>query len=253
MAFATYPSLVDRAVLISGGGSGIGASMVEHFARQGARVSFLDIQDEPSRKLAESLKSERHAPAFHHCDLTDIAALQRAIAAIGPVSVLINNAARDDRHAMETVTPEYWDRCLALNLKHQFFAIQAVTPGMAAGGGGSVINFGSVSWMRGMPGMVGYTTSKSAINGLTRTLARELGEKGIRVNTIVPGAIVTERQKALWLTPEMDKHFLAAQALKFRLAPEDVARVALFLAADDSRGCTGQNFIIDAGLTGAPG
>ncbi len=253
MAFATYPSLVDRVVLISGGGSGIGACMVEHFAAQGARVHFLDIQDEPSLKLVDKLAASRHVPDFRHCDLTDIAAMQRIIAAIGPVSVLVNNAARDDRHAMETVTPEYWDRCLALNLKHQFFAIQAVSPGMAAAGGGSVINFGSVSWMRGMPGMVGYTTAKSAINGMTRTLARELGDKGIRVNCIVPGAIVTERQRALWLTPEMDKKFLELQALKFRLAPQDVARVALFLAADDSRGCTGQNFIIDGGLTGAPG
>lgn len=253
MTVANYPSLVDRAVLITGGGSGIGACLVEHFVRQGSRVSFIDIQDEPSLKLVAGLTGARHAPVYHHCDLTDIAALQATFKKIGPVGALLNNAARDDRHAMETVTSEYWDRCLALNLKHQFFAIQAVTPGMIAAGGGAIINFGSISWMRGIPGMVGYTTAKAAINGMTRTLARELGNKGIRVNCIVPGAIVTERQRALWLTPDKDQQFLEAQALKFRLQPDDVARVALFLASEESRGCTGQNFIIDAGLTGAPG
>ena len=187
------------------------------------------------------------------CDVRDIAALQAALAqsrqAFGPVRVLLNNAARDDRHALDAVTPAYWDECLAVNLRHHFFAAQAVAPAMAAAGGGSIINMGSVSWMRGTPGMAGYTASKAAINGLTRTLARELGGGNIRVNSIVPGAIPTERQKSLWRTAETDRQFIDLQALKFALDEDDIARMALFLAADDSRGCTGQNFVVDAGLT----
>jgi NAD(P)-dependent dehydrogenase (short-subunit alcohol dehydrogenase family) len=247
---AKYPSLVERTVFVSGGGSGIGAAIVSRFAEQGSRVAFCDIADEPSHALVARL-----APApvrYHRCDLRDIAALRATIATVeaefGSVTILVNNAARDDRHKMEDVTPEYWDERLSVNLRHQFFAAQAVAPGMIRLGGGSIINMGSVSWMRGMPGMAAYTTSKAAINGLTRTLARELGEHNIRVNCIVPGAIATERQKKLWLTPEADRQFLDAQCLKFRLSEDEIASGALFLASDEARGITGQNLIIDAGL-----
>ena len=247
---AKYPSLIDRTVFVSGGGSGIGGAIVSRFAEQGSRVAFCDIADEPSDDLVARL-----APApvrYHRCDLRDIAALRATIAAVegefGSVTILVNNAARDDRHKMEDVTPEYWDERLSVNLRHQFFAAQAVAPGMIRLGGGSIINMGSVSWMRGMPGMVAYTSAKAAINGLTRTLARELGMHNIRVNCIVPGAIATERQKKLWLTPEADREFLDAQCLKFRLSEDDVARGVLFLASDEARGITGQNLIINAGL-----
>ncbi len=250
MATALYPSLKGRGVFITGGGSGIGAELVRQFCAQGAQVAFVDIAEGPSQVLVQEIKQS--APHFFSCDIRDVTALQATIATaqkiIGSIQVLINNAARDDRHKMEDVTPEYWDECLALNLKHHFFAAQAVAPGMAAAGGGSIINLGSISWIRGRPGMVGYTTAKAAINGLTRTLARELGGQNIRVNAIVPGAIVTERQKKLWLNPDEEKKFLELQSLKFMLQPDDVARMALFLAADDSRGCTGQNFIVDGGL-----
>jgi NAD(P)-dependent dehydrogenase (short-subunit alcohol dehydrogenase family) len=167
----------------------------------------------------------------------------------GGVDVLVNNAGKDDRHDMAEVEPDYWRRALALNLDHQFFATQAVIKGMAARGAGSVIMLGSISWMRGRPGMVGYTTAKAAINGMTRTLARELGPSGIRVNCIVPGAILTERQRKLWLTPELNQQFLDLQALKFRLDASHVARMALFVGSDESGGCTGANFMVDAGLT----
>jgi D-xylose 1-dehydrogenase len=176
------------------------------------------------------------------------AAIERAAAEAGPIRALLNNAARDDRHRLEDVTPEYWDKCLAVNLKHQFFAVRAAAPIMEKAGGGSVINMGSISWMRGRDIFIGYTTSKSAINGMTRSLARELGARNIRVNCLVPGAIVTERQTQLWRDPESDRQFLEAQCLKYRLDPGHCARMALFLAADDSDGCSGQNFIVDGGL-----
>jgi NAD(P)-dependent dehydrogenase (short-subunit alcohol dehydrogenase family) len=240
-----YRSLEGRRVFVTGGGSGIGEEIVRAFASQGAQVGFVDIDAEAAGRVAGELEGTR----WWRVDVRDVAALRVAIAEAGPVEVLVNNAGRDDRHAMEEVTPEYWDDCLAVNLRHQFFATQAVAPGMRARGAGSVINLGSISWMRGRPGMVGYTTSKAAISGMTRTLARELGEAGIRVNSIVPGAILTERQRRLWLTPEKDAEFIALQALKFRLEAGDVARLALFLGSDESRGCTGQDFIVDAGLT----
>ena len=203
---ARYPDLAGRAVFVSGGASGIGAAFVAAFAAQGCRVAFVDIDDDAGRALASHL-----APAsvrFAHCDVRDVAALRTCIAdtaaALGPIRVLINNAARDDRHAFADVTADYWDDSLATNLRHHFFAAQAVAAGMAAAGGGAIINLGSVSWMRGRPQLAGYTTAKAAIHGLTRTLARELGGMNIRVNSLVPGAIVTERQKALWLTPERE-------------------------------------------------
>jgi NAD(P)-dependent dehydrogenase (short-subunit alcohol dehydrogenase family) len=251
-AVARYPSLVGRTVFVSGGGSGIGAALVSRFAGQGCRVAFCDIADEPSRHLCARLRLGTQSVYYHRCDVRDIDALRAVLAevgnALGPITVLVNNAARDDRHRMEDVTPELWDDCLATNLRHHFFAAQAVAPQMRAAGGGSIIHLGSVSWMRGRPGLVGYTTAKAAIRGLVRTLARELGDDGIRVNGIVPGAIRTERQQQLWASPDQEREFVALQCLKIRLDADDVARVALFLASDEARGCTGHDFIVDAGL-----
>jgi NAD(P)-dependent dehydrogenase (short-subunit alcohol dehydrogenase family) len=246
---ARYPDLAGRTVFVSGGGSGIGAAFVRAFAGQGARVAFIDIADESSQALTAELGP---LVRFWRCDVRDIAALRSAIAeageAFGAIRVLVNNAARDDRHKFDEVTPEYWDESQAVNLRHQFFAAQAAAPQMESAGGGSIINLGSVSWMRGRPEIAGYTTAKAAINGLTRTLARELGARNIRVNCIVPGAIATERQRALWFSPEQEQRFIDQQCLKFRLSEHDVARTALFLASDEARGITGQNLIVDAGL-----
>ena len=251
--YAIYPSLKGRGVFVSGGGSGIGASFVEHFAAQGAHVAFVDLAEDASAALVDRIAAAGHPkPFFQRCAVTDTAAYQSAIAAanteVGPLRVLVNNAARDDRHKIDDVTPDYWEKCLAVNLKHQFFAIQAAAPAMREAGGGSIVNMGSVSWMRSRDIFIGYATSKSAINGMTRSLARELGPGNIRVNCLVPGAIVTERQTALWRNPEEDARFLELQSLKFRLGPQHCARLALWLAADDSDGCTGQNFIVDGGL-----
>lgn len=243
-----YRSLQGRSVVITGGASGIGEEMVRAFVAQDARVSFIDIAKEAGEALAKETGAN-----FRACDVTDIPALREALAKIesdcGGVDVLLNNAGKDDRHDMAEVEPDYWRRALALNLDHQFFATQAVAKGMAARGAGSIVMLGSISWMRGRPGMVGYTTAKAAINGMTRTLARELGSSGIRVNCIVPGAILTERQKKLWLTPELNQQFIDLQALKFRLDASHIAKMALFLGSDESTGCTGANFIVDAGLT----
>jgi NAD(P)-dependent dehydrogenase (short-subunit alcohol dehydrogenase family) len=242
-------------VFVSGGGSGIGADIVAHFAQQEARVAFCDVADEPSNALAARL-----APAavrYYACDVRDIAALRRVLDAIaadwGAITVLVNNAARDDRHPLQSVTPEYWDDCLAVNLRHHFFAAQAVAAGMARAGGGSIINLGSVSWMRGTPGMAAYTAAKAAIHGMTRTLARELGPHNIRVNSLAPGAIDTPRQRALWITPELEREFLDQQCLKFRLSGDDIARGVLFLASDEARGMTGHDLIIDAGFAQTSG
>jgi NAD(P)-dependent dehydrogenase (short-subunit alcohol dehydrogenase family) len=249
-ASARYPDLAGRIVFVSGGGSGIGAAFVAHFAAQKCRVAFVDIADTPSHALVERLGADN--VRFAHCDVRDIAALRAAIANVekqwGPIRVLVNNAARDDRHRIEDVSSDYWDENFAINLRHHFFAAQAVVPAMAAAGGGSIINLGSVSWMRGRPAMTAYTTAKAAISGMTRVLARELGDRNIRVNAIVPGAIPTERQRALWDTPEDNQRFLDEQCLKFRLSVDDVARAALFLASDASRAITGQNLIVDGGL-----
>jgi NAD(P)-dependent dehydrogenase (short-subunit alcohol dehydrogenase family) len=243
-----YGSLAGRTVLITGGASGLGEEMVRAYCAQDASVAFLDIDIEAGERLSAATGAR-----FYPCDVTDIAALRTTIAAIedqnGAIAVLINNAGKDDRHALADVEPEYWRRALALNLDHQFFATQAVSARMAGNGGGSVIMLGSISWMRGRPGMVGYTTAKAALNGMTKTLARELGPSGIRVNCIVPGAIVTERQLKLWTTPEINQGFIDLQALKFRLDATHVARMALFLGSDESSGCTGANFVVDAGLT----
>ncbi len=252
LGFANYPSLGGRVVFVSGGASGIGASLVEHFVAQRAQVAFCDIAADAGSALVERLAAAGLRPRFLACDVRDIVAYRAVLASVerefGAIRVLVNNAGNDARHSMEELTPESWDDCLALNLRHHVFAIQQVTPGMAAAGGGSVINLGSVSWMRGRPHLVGYTASKAAISGISRTLARELGDRNIRVNALLPGAIVTERQSALWRTPEEDAKFLEMQCLKFRLEPAHVARVALFLASEESGGITGQNIIVDAGL-----
>lgn len=253
MAHAQYPSLRDRVVFISGGSSGIGAELVRAFAAQGGRVAFCGTKPDGGRALIDEITAAGHpAPWYGAVDVRDVVAYQALLARVaqevGPVRVLVNNAGRDDRHAMEDVTPEFWDDRLALNLKHYFFAIQAVAPGMAAAGGGSVVNMGSVSWMRGRPNLVGYTTAKAGILGLTRTLARELGARNIRVNALVPGAIVTDRQTTLHRDPAADQAFLDAQCLKIRLDPGHVARATLFLAADDSDGMTGQHMLVDAGI-----
>ena len=249
-SIARYPDLAGRTVFVSGGGSGVGAAFVSLFAEQGCRVAFVDIADAPSQALVDRLGADR--TRFAHCDVRDVAALRAVIAKVekqwGPIRVLVNNAARDDRHRIEEITPDYWDENLATNLRHHFFAAQAVAPAMAAAGGGSIINLGSVSWMRGRPSMTVYATAKAAISGMTRVLARELGDRNIRVNAIVPGAVATERQLALWATPADEQRYLDQQCLKFRLSVDDVARTALFLASDESRAITGQNLIVDGGL-----
>jgi D-xylose 1-dehydrogenase len=252
-ATTRYASLQGRVVFISGGSSGIGAELVRAFAAQGAKVAFCGLRADGGAELIEEVRAAGlDAPFFAPCDVRDVSAYQALLGDVaqrlGPVRVLINNAGRDDRHAMEEVTSEYWDDRIALNLKHYFFAIQAVAPGMAQAGGGAIINMGSVSWMRGRPNLVGYTTAKAGILGLTRTLARELGPRNIRVNAIVPGAIVTERQNSLHRDAAADQAFLDAQCLKIRLDPGHVARPTLFMASDDSDGITGQHVLVDAGI-----
>ena len=249
---ATYPSLRGRSVFITGGASGIGAAHVAHFAAQGARVAFVDIQTAAAQALVAEVAARGHpAPLFLACDLRDIAALQNSIhqaaAAHGPIGVLVNNAAHDERHDWKTVTVDYWEDRLQVNLRHQFFAIQAAAPMMQAVGAGSIINFGSISWHLAMGGMPAYTTAKAGIEGLTRSFARDLGGDNIRVNCVIPGWIITERQKALWLTPEAEAKTLDAQCLKRLAVPDDVARLVLWLAADDSRMCTSQLFTVDGG------
>jgi NAD(P)-dependent dehydrogenase (short-subunit alcohol dehydrogenase family) len=251
-AYARYPSLQDRAVLITGGATGIGATLVRRFVEQGARVGFVDIDEASGHALAGALAGAgAHAPAFVRADLTDIASLRAAFArlrdAIGPVAALLNNAANDKRHDIASVTSESWDAGIAVNLKHQFFAAQAVAPDMQAAGGGSIVNFGSISWMLKQGGMAAYTSSKAAIQGLTRSLARDLGAHGIRVNTLVPGWVMTDKQLALWVDDAAKAEIARGQCIDRPLMADDIARMALFLAADDSAMCTAQDFIVDAG------
>ncbi len=253
---AVYPSLHGRTVFISGGSTGIGASFVEQFYAQGARVAFVDRDAESAAALLAKIAggpNAAHVPAplFTPCDVTDIAALRDAVArarqAFGPVAVLVNNAASDQRHRVEDVTPAFWDHCMNVNLRHHFFAAQAVVDDMAALGGGSIINLGSTSWMIKGAGYPAYATTKAAIHGLTRSLAKDLGKRNIRVNALVPGWVMTDRQLKTWVTAEADKEIDANQCLPGRLQSEDVAAMALFLAADDSRMCTAQSFVVDAG------
>jgi NAD(P)-dependent dehydrogenase (short-subunit alcohol dehydrogenase family) len=246
MASAIYPSLKDKHVVITGGASGIGEGLVTAFVRQGARVSFCDILESEAKALQDTLADAAHKPAFARVDLTDLAALQAWLGGFGPVDVLVNNAGNDDRHTLDDLTPAYWDDRMAVNLRHMLFAIQAVVPGMKAKGGGAIINFGSISWHLGLHGLLLYETAKAGIEGMTKALARELGGDNIRVTCVVPGNVRTPRQLK-WYTPEGEKEIVDAQALKGRLAPEDVAALVLFLASDDARLCTGHEYWIDAG------
>lgn len=247
-SFARYPSLAGRAVLVTGGATGIGAAMVRRFAGQASRVAFLDIDMAHGAALAAETGT-----VFIPCDLRDIAALRVAVAeaaaATGDITVLVNNAARDDRHALEDVEPDYWDERMATNLRHHFFCIQAVVPMMRRAGGGSIVNFGSVSWIARTGGMPAYTAAKAAVRGLTRGLARDLGPDRIRVNEVVPGWVATERQLALWLTPEAEAQSEARKCLKGRLMPDDIARMVLWLAAEDSAMVTAQAFVVDGGAS----
>lgn len=248
---AIYPDLKGRTVLVTGGGGGIGAEIVRQFAAQGASVGFIDLGEEPSRALVAELESAGARVRFARADLTDIAATRAAIAglreALGPVSILVNNAAHDERHRMEDVTPEYWDSRMAVNLKHQFFCTQAVAGDMRNLGGGAIVNMGSISWMIGQGGMAGYTAAKSAVVGLTRSLARDLGPDNIRVNCIAPGWIMTERQIALWLDEAGEREIMERQCLKRKLVPADVARVVLFFCSDAAGACTNQTYVVDGG------
>jgi D-xylose 1-dehydrogenase len=250
-AYATYPSLRNRAVVVTGGATGIGEQIVEHFVRQGSRVAFLDIQDEAAAQLITRLKDSAVPPLYFHCDVTDTTALASTIekiaADLGTIDVLVNNAGNDTRHVTEEVTPEYWDRCIAINLKQQFFAMQAVIPVMKSAGRGSIINLSSISWLIPGTGLPVYITSKAGVVGLTRTLAHELGVHNIRVNAVLPGGIATERQQRLWYTEAYKAEILHHQALKRMISPDEVARLILFLAADDSSAITSQSHIIDAG------
>ena len=250
---AVYPSLDGRAVLVTGGAAGIGAAIVEAFAGQGARVAFLDRDGAAAVRTAEAVSS-RHGstPRYEVCDLTDIAsaraATQRLADENGDFRILINNAGHDAGHTFDQVTPELFDDRIAVNLRHQFFLAQAVAPGMAAAGGGSIVNLGSISWMIGAAGVSVYATAKAAVEGLTRALARELGPRGIRVNSIAPGWVLTERQLAKGAAdPDKFADYLARQAIKEHLEPGDVAELALWLSADESRRCTGHTWFVDGG------
>ena len=240
MSSAIYPSLKGRKVLITGGGSGIGGGLVEAFVKQGAQVSFIDLADTVSEQLPPG------AATFYKCDLTDIPALERTLAQIGPVDILLNNAANDDRHSLGDVTEAYFDNRIAVNLKHLLFCAKAVAPGMKAKGGGAIINFGSISWHLGLPDLVLYETAKAGIEGMTRALARELGPDNIRVTTIIPGNVKTPRQMKGY-TPEGERQIVEAQCLPGRIEPKHVAGLALFLASDDAELCTGHGYWIDAG------
>ncbi|MES0152070.1 SDR family oxidoreductase [Mesorhizobium sp. M0018] len=252
--FATYPSLTDRVVLISGGASGIGADMVRAFVANGARIAFLDVQDEPAEALVRELAGAAgQAPLYLHCDVTDVDALKASVAGVrarlGPVAVLVNNAANDQRHPVDAITADYWDRSFDVNLRHHFFAAQAVHPHMKELGFGSIINFSSIAWRFGADQMVAYATAKGAVVALTRALARSFGPDNIRVNAIEPGAVMTERQRELWFkTQEAVEQTVQRQLIRRVLLGEEIARTVLFLAADDSRMITKQSITVDAGL-----
>ena len=246
--YARYPSLFGKSVLVTGGASGIGAKIVEEFVEQGSKVGFIDLDENSGQRLLTKIGDEH---AFECCDLRNIDALRGSIEklskCLGPFSVLVNNAAHDDRHNWADVTPVYWDERMATNLRHMFFAIQSVAPGMIRAGGGSIINLGSGSWWQAVGGMPAYTTAKSAVHGLTRTMARDLGQHRIRVNTVVPGWIMTQRQKELWVTPEEMRQHLVRQCLPDAIEPVFVARMVLFLASDDAAMCSANNYMVEAG------
>ena len=250
--FATYPSLRGAVAFVSGGASGLGAEFVTQLAAQGARVGFADVQEEAGERLVEAVAAEGWPkPLFHLCDVCDIGALRQAIDRtgdeLGPVTVLVNNAANDQRQPVAELTEQEWDAGMAVNVRHHFFAAQAVAPMMRRAGGGSIINLGSISAHIDLLSLPVYITAKAGIEGLTRTLARELGGDGIRVNCVLPGWVMTERQLELWVTPEAEADIARQQCLPRKVYPDDIARMVLWLAADDSRACTGQRWIVDAG------
>jgi NAD(P)-dependent dehydrogenase (short-subunit alcohol dehydrogenase family) len=251
MSLTLYPSLTGKTIMVTGGASGIGEEIVRSFAAQGARVGFLDIDASRGAALDSELRNSGNTVAFFACDLKDAEALkdavERLIETLGPVAVLVNNAANDDRHDWTEVTPAFFDERIATNLRHFFFAIQAVAPGMIAAGRGSIINLGSNSWWEAVGGMPVYTTAKAAVHGMTRSFARDLGQHRIRVNTVVPGWVMTERQKQLWATPEAVKRHLEKQCLPDTVRPAHIARMVLFLASDDAAMCTGNNYMVEGG------
>ena len=250
--FAHYPSLRGKTVFITGGASGIGESLVEHFSGQGALVKFVDIDTRSAKAVVERLDIQGGPrPQFEYCDVRDINALQASIRALeterGGIDVLINNAASDDRHAVAAVDVDYWEDRMSVNLRHQFFAAQAVRAGMAKRGGGSIINLGSIVVQMGDADSVAYVTAKGAIHAMTRSLARSFGHDRIRVNCLLPGWVMTERQIRLWLDEAGERRIAERQCIPDKLVPGDIARMALFLAADDSIHCTSQNFTVDGG------
>ena len=251
--YASYPSLIDRTVFITGGADGIGSALVEQFARQGSKVAFVDKNVEYALATIQRCVDAgvAHAPTFYEVDLLDIDALQAAcasaIVALGGVTVLVNNAANDDRHDWRDVTPEYFDDRINTNLRHYFFAIQALAPQMLEAGVGSIINIGSSSYMMKEDGFPGYAIAKSAVEGITRTMARTFGPDGVRVNTVLPGWVPTERQLAKWWTPEGEQSTMNNQSIKRRILPDEFAQMVLFLAADDGAACTAQQFLVDGG------
>jgi NAD(P)-dependent dehydrogenase (short-subunit alcohol dehydrogenase family) len=247
MSGAIYPSLKGKSVVVTGGGSGIGAAITEGFVAQGAHVTFLDIADEDSRALEAKLSGAGHAPVYKRCNLKDVAEIERVFGEIGDVDVLVNNAANDDRHSLEDITPDYWDDRIAVNLRHLAFCAKAVVPGMKARGAGAIVNLGSVSWHLAIPDLVIYQTAKAGIEGLTRALARDLGADGIRVTCVVPGGVQTPRQMKLWHNPEVEAEMIAQQCIKARVMPEDIAAMVLFLTSDDARMCTAHEYFVDAG------
>ena len=252
-SYASYPSLVDRTVFITGGADGIGSAMVEQFAQQGSKVAFVDKNVEYAVATIQRCvdAGATHAPTFYEVDLLDIAALQAActaaVAALGGVTVLVNNAANDDRHDWRDMTPEYFDNRINTNLRHYFFAIQALAPQMMESGVGSIINIGSSSYMMKEDFFPGYAIAKSAVEGITRTMARTFGPHGVRVNTVMPGWVPTERQLSKWWTPEGEQSTMNNQSIKRRITPDEFAQMVLFLAADDGAACTAQQFLVDGG------
>jgi len=249
-----YLDLKNKRVFISGGGSGIGSTIVEHFCEQNSEVYFIDINTKASKKLIKNIKKKKlRTPNFIECNILDVKKLQNIIKEIinkkGPIHCLINSAANDDRHTTEQVDEKYWENRMGINLKHYFFAAQAVVKGMKKIKTGSIVNLSSVSWMLGEGDKVVYETAKSAVIGLTRSFAQEFGKYNIRTNSVIPGSIATERQIKHWLTPKYKKLILDSQALKRQLKPDDVAQLVLFLSSEQSSGCTKQSFIVDGGIT----
>ena len=247
-----YFDLEQKRVFITGGGSGIGASIVEHFCEQNSEVYFIDINEEASNKLVTECKNKKLAvPNFIKCDLLNIKELQNVISKIisekGPIEILINNAANDERHKIEKVTEEYWNERMNINLRHYFFTVQSVRESMIKNKSGVIVNIGSASWMIGQGGMAAYTAAKSGVVGLTRSFARDLGEYNIRVNSVVPGWTITERQLEKWLTPESEADMMKKQCIKKRLMPSDISKAVLFFSSDQSSGCTNQSYVVDNG------